>query len=180
MTSKPQTTKHLQKEKRKWINFTYAEKEVYRITNIFKKLKLGIAFKTNNSTLKQFSKLPQPTTSSKFHLSGIYQLTCSNCNMQYIRQTSRQFLTRYKEHLLSFRHNNYESKFAQHIHENKHSFGPIEDIMDILYITNKGTHMNTREKYHIYKTTKEGKQSNDKNTVGENIIFKTILHYNPT
>jgi hypothetical protein len=92
----------------------------------------------------------------------------------------REFRTRYKEPLLSFRQNNYQSKFAQHILENKHSFGPIEDIMDILYITNKGTHMNTIEKYHIYKTTKEGKQINDKKPVDENKIFETILHYNPT
>jgi hypothetical protein len=52
--------------------------------------------------------------------------------------------------------------------------------MDILYITNKGTHMNTIEKYHIYKATKEGKQINNKNTVGKIKIFETVLHHNPT
>jgi heme/copper-type cytochrome/quinol oxidase subunit 2 len=50
--------------------------------------------------------------------------------------------------------------------------------------------MYTIEKYHIYKTTREGKQINDKNTVGENKIFEifytTIPHrwlhitYTPT
>jgi hypothetical protein len=146
-----------QKEKRKCVTFAFRGREVYRMT-VKKKLNQGIAFKTINTTLKNFSIHPQSSTNSKFHLSGIYQLTFPDCRLQYVGQTGRQFHTKYKEHLLSFRHNNYHSKFAQHILENKHSFGPIEVIMEILYITNKRTHMNTIEKYHIYKITK--KQTN--------------------
>jgi hypothetical protein len=52
----------------------------------------------------------------------------------------------------------------------------MKDIMDILYIKNKGTHMNKIEKYHTYKITVEGKQINDKNTLGDSKIFETILH----
>jgi hypothetical protein len=49
--------------------------------------------------------------------------------------------------------------------ENKCSFGPSENIMDILHVINKGPHMNTIERHYIYKITKEGKQINDKHTV---------------
>jgi hypothetical protein len=58
----------------------------------------------------------------------------------------------------------------------------MEDIMDILYVTNKGPHMNTVEKYYIYiyKETKEGRQINDKHIVTENKICETIVWFNPT
>jgi hypothetical protein len=56
--------------------------------------------------------------------------------------------------------------------------------MKILYITNKGPHMNTVEKYYIYiyiyEETKEGRQINDKNTVTENKIYGIIVRFNPT
>ena len=41
----------------------------------------------------------------------------------------------------------------------------MEDIMDIVHITNKGTMMDTLERYYIYKETKSNNQINDKLTV---------------
>jgi len=46
--------------------------------------------------------------------------------------------------------------------ENQHSIGKINDIMEILHITTKGSAMDTMERYHIYKETKNGNQINDK------------------
>jgi hypothetical protein len=55
----------------------------------------------------------------------------------------------------------------------------MEDIRDILYITNKGAHMNAIEKYHIYKITKE-KQINARKPYAETRSLKpyytTIPH----
>jgi hypothetical protein len=39
--------------------------------------------------------------------------------------------------------------FTQHLLVNKHSYGSVEDIMDMLHITRKGS-MNTLERVHIY------------------------------
>lgn len=39
----------------------------------------------------------------------------------------RNFVTRYKAHLHTFRNNNINYEFAQHILENGHAFGTIDD-----------------------------------------------------
>jgi len=70
--------------------------------------------------------------------------------------------------------------------ENKHSIGHTEDIMKVLYITNKGRLMDTIEKFYIYKETKHSNQINDKNTVKPNVIFyiavreETVRVHTPT
>jgi hypothetical protein len=69
--------------------------------------------------------------------------------MKYIGQTGRHFKIRFQEHLRDFKYGNNKSKFAQHLLENKHAFGPTEDIMDIVHITNKGKMMDTLERHYI-------------------------------
>jgi hypothetical protein len=98
--------------------------------------------------------------------------------MKYIGQTGGTFKIRFAEHFRDYKYNSNISKFAQHLLENKHSIGPIDDIMKILYGTNKGKLMDTREKYHIYKETQLNNQINDKNTIKPNIIFDTIVQAN--
>jgi len=61
-----------------------------------------------------------------------------------------------------------------HLLQNHHFIGHIDDIMEILYITNKGRLMDPIEKYFIYKETKNGNQINDKNTVKNNIYDAVI------
>jgi hypothetical protein len=99
--------------------------------------------------------------------------------MKYTGQTGRPFKIRLQEHFRDFKYGNIKSKFAQHLLENKHSFGPMEDIMDIVHITNKGKMMDTLERYYIYKETKSNNQINDKLTVKPNSIFETLIHKAP-
>ena len=47
--------------------------------------------------------------------------------------------------------------------------------MDVVYITNKGIHMNTMDKLYVYKETKLDQQVNGKNTVMQNMLFDVIL-----
>ena len=49
--------------------------------------------------------------------------------------------------------------------------------MDVVYITNKGIHMNTMEKFYICKETKLDTQINDKNRVMQNSLLDVILQY---
>jgi hypothetical protein len=67
---------------------------------------------------------------------GVYHLTWPDCNKKYIGQTRRHFHIRFQEHFPDFKYGNNKSKFA-HILDNKHTIGPMENIMDITYITNK-------------------------------------------
>ena len=62
----------------------------------------------------------------------MYQITC---NMKYREQTSRSFNTHFWEHLWDLKYRYVKSRFAQHLLENRHAIGTMED-MDTLYFTN--------------------------------------------
>jgi hypothetical protein len=98
--------------------------------------------------------------------------------MKYIGQTGRSFRTRFSEHFRDYKHNIHKSKFAQHLLNSGHSIGPIDDIMGIIYTTNKGRLMDTIERFYIHKETHMYNQINDKNTVKPNFIFDTLIHKN--
>jgi hypothetical protein len=49
-----------------------------------------------------------------------------------IGQTGYKFKTRYNEYVKVNRSNKSNSKYAQHVLENKHTYGPIQDRMEIL------------------------------------------------
>jgi len=94
--------------------------------------------------------------------------------MRYIGQTGRSFHTTFKEHFHDLKYNIRKSNFATHLIDNKHSIGPINEIMEILYTTTKGRFMDTIERFHIYKETQSNNQINEKNTVKPNAIFDVI------
>jgi hypothetical protein len=98
--------------------------------------------------------------------------------MKYVGQTGRSFLVRLSEHFRGYKYNKNKSKFGQHLLDNKHSLGPIEDIMKVLYKTNKGKLMDTMERCHIYKETYMNNQISDKNTAKPNVVFETLVHEN--
>jgi phosphopentomutase len=112
-------------------------------------------------------------------MSGLYKLTCPDCNNAYIGQTGRPFAVRFREHFRDFTHSKNKSKFAQHLLDHNHSIGPMDTIMDTLHITTKGRMMNTMEKFHIYIETLKNNQINDKCTVRPNITFDTTAQHNP-
>jgi hypothetical protein len=114
-------------------------------------------------------------------MSGVYKLTCPECNKAYIGQTGRPFALRFREHLRDYTHAHNKSKFAQHLLDHHHSISPMNTIMNTIHITIKGRMLNTLERFHIYKEkeTVMDNQINDKHTVRPNIIFETITRYNP-
>ena len=69
--------------------------------------------------------------------------------MKYSGQTARSFRNRFTEHLRDFKHGNGKYSFAQHLLENGHDIGSIEDIMSTIYITNEGRLMDTGKILHI-------------------------------
>ena len=83
-------------------------------------------------------RLTHAQTHSKFEKSGVYPLKCPDCYMKYIGQTERSFRIRFQEHTRHFKYNNSKSKFALHLIENKHSAGRVDDIMEVLHVTNRG------------------------------------------
>jgi hypothetical protein len=54
----------------------------------------------------------------------------------------------------------------------------MTDIMTIIKIERKGKHLNTLEKYHVYKANKEGPIMNDMHNETQNPIFEILQDTN--
>jgi len=162
-----------QTPRHKWATFTYIGKETLYITNVLKHTGLRIAFRMNNTIdnlFKQRGPIPD-----KFSSSGVYKLTCPDCQKPYVGQTGRQFYTRYKKHRSAFYHNSRTSNFAQHLQDNAHAFGPIDNIMQVVHHHTKGTHLNTIERFRIHIEHTAGNHLNDDHTIFPNRIFDTLI-----
>jgi len=120
----PQNVENTNTDKRPWITFTYHGNYVRKITNMFKKTQIKIAFRTTNTTFQILTRNHNNNPDD----SGINKLTCGTCQRAYIGQTGRWISTRYKEHIRYIKNNNPQSGYALHILNNKHEFGPQETI----------------------------------------------------
>ena len=83
--------------------------------------------------------------------------------------------TRFSEHFRDFKHANHKSRSAHHLLKNNHSIGPIYSIMEVLHTTTKEKLMDTLERFHMYKVTRQNVQINDKNTSKPNAILDTTI-----
>jgi hypothetical protein len=96
------------------------------------------------------------------------------CPKKYIGQTGRTFNIRYKEHIHDIRSNNGNTGYANHILNTGHAYGTMTDTMEIITTGKKGKHLNTLERYYIYKANKEDIQMNDTHRETYNPIFQVI------
>jgi hypothetical protein len=158
----------------KWAKFTYIGKETKFNTKLFKDSPINITFTTRQTIKKLLSYYPQPAH-DKFDNSGVYEMTCPDSHKKYIGQTSRSFQIRFSEHFQDYKYNNHKSKFAHHLLDSGHSIGPIDDIMKVLYTTNKGKLMDTIERFYTHKETHLNNQINNRNTIKPNFIFDTVI-----
>jgi hypothetical protein len=65
--------------------------------------------------------------------------------------------------------------FDYYLLDNNHSIAPIEEIIEVLQTTKKGRHVDTVEKFYMFKETRINNQSNEKNTVEPNARFEALL-----
>ena len=153
--------------------FTYVGKETTYITSTLKHSNIRIAYRTNNTSRNHLTHNNQKP--DKFSHAGVYKLTCPDWKKVYIGQKGCDFITRYNEHRRSFRNNSHTSKSAQHLNEHMHSFGNIDDVMQILHCQNKGLHLNKIERFYIHIEAASNNHLNDDHTITPNRIFDTIL-----
>jgi hypothetical protein len=105
-------------------------------------------------------------------------MKCQDSRSKYIGQTGRTFYTRYKEHIEAIRSNNGNSGYSYHILNTGHAYGTITDTMDIVRTAKKGKHLNTLERYHIYRLSREKLHMNDTYIDTRNAIFETLQELN--
>jgi hypothetical protein len=94
-----QTVPNTRKEKTKWTTFTYFGPETRTITNLFRNTSLKITYKTTDKI--KYHLKPKGIPEDVYNLSGIYQLQCRECPLNYIGQTGRAFKVRYREHIVT-------------------------------------------------------------------------------
>jgi len=121
---------------------------IRKVTNLFKQTGVKIDFRGKN-TLAHLVKTTNTTRTPTINKPGIYQLTCSTCNLAYICQTSRDLKTRFHEHIRYIKNNNPQSVHAQHTLNNRHQFGTIDNIMTLLKPIHSQHLLTTNEQLYI-------------------------------
>jgi hypothetical protein len=80
----------------------------------------------------------------------------------------------FKEHIRDIRSNKGNTGYASHILNTGHTYGTPEDTLQVVSIHNKGPHLNTLEKFHIYKERKTGTILNDNYADFYNPLFELV------
>jgi len=127
---------------------------------------LRVAFKIKNS----IGKIPAARNIRHKNTdkeTGIYQLV-QIARKRYTGQTGRTILYTSKWTFQSSRTFNTNSKFFQHLLENKHIWFCWWNY--VLHVLKKGSHVNTSEKCYIHSETKHGNS-----TVGTNQLIIIVL-----
>jgi hypothetical protein len=63
-----------------------------------------------------------------------------------------------------------------HAATQQHTFGNIQECMQILHTHDKGAHLNNIEKFYIFKEASTHTHLNDDRTIPNSKIFLTILN----
>ncbi|KAL1448510.1 hypothetical protein WDU94_015628, partial [Cyamophila willieti] len=129
------------------------EKTQKKIIKIFKQHNINVTTKSAKSV---FSKVKNNPSNNKDNTknSGVYQISCTECNTSYIGETGRQFNTRFKEHHADFIHERGKSLFAEHFNHTKHTYNPPTDNFKILRNENKYRKRKVLEELEISKAKK--------------------------
>jgi hypothetical protein len=105
-------------------------------------------------------------------------MKCLDCPLKYFGKKGRTFNIRYKEHIQAIRKNSSNSGYSNHILNTGHTYGTITDTMEIVKTGKKGRHLNTLEKYHIYRISEDNLHMNDTYIDIHNPIFETLSELN--
>jgi len=63
----------------------------------------------------------------------------------------------------------------QHFHEQAHSFGTIDNIMQVLHHHQERAHLNKTERFYIHAEYVANNHLNENHSIFPNIIFDTLL-----
>jgi hypothetical protein len=99
-------------------------------------------------------------------------LKIQNCPGRYIDQTGRSFNG---EHVHAIRTKNKKTGYSHHILNTGHSYGSLENSLEILNIQEKGPYPNTTENFYIYRTKQTGYLFNDIHANTYKPIFELLI-----
>lgn len=118
------------------------------LNSIFKEQDLQIAFKSGSSLKSLLGSAKDKIEVDQ--KSGIYEITCKDCNQKYVGQTRRSISTRYKEHIAHFRYNRPEkSSVARHIFDTGH--GMPTDSLRLVKTVHNFRELDSYESIYIHR-----------------------------
>jgi hypothetical protein len=147
-----------------------AAKQEEELQNFFRTREYKYPF-AHRTQYKIYQSLSHKQINSR---SGIYQIKCFDCPLKYIGQTGRTFNIRYKEHIHDIRSSNSNSGYSNHILNTGHTYGIIADTMVAITTGREGKHLNTLERYHIYKISRDNIHMNHTCIDTHNPIFEAL------
>lgn len=110
--------------------------------------------------------------------SGIYSIGCNDCAKEYIGQTRRPILKRFKEHFAHLKYNEKEkSSVAEHMLENSHSFS-LQNLKLIRNV-NSNYELDAFESFYIFKN-KNNLMNSDDGPIKDSIFKKFFNRFNST
>jgi hypothetical protein len=140
-----QRTREAHKQQQKMGNIHLPQSLNKKVTNLFKNTDIRIAFRTSNTIHQQVA---QKTNNQ--NPSGIYEIKCNTCGLNYIGQSCKPITTRHKEHIRYIRNNNPASENAVHILNNRHEFGTTDNTLQLIKQCRKSSKMNHCENMYIH------------------------------
>ncbi|KAJ8958500.1 hypothetical protein NQ318_002294 [Aromia moschata] len=118
----------------KFASLPYEPKFTRGLDKIFKNININLVYNSKN---KLQTLLGNPKDKINHNeKSGIYEISCKDCDQKYIGQTKRSILTRFKEHMAHLKYGRTEkSCVAQHAFDNNHRID-INNLKLIRNVTN--------------------------------------------
>jgi hypothetical protein len=92
-----------------------------------------------------------------------------------VGQTSQNLKQRYQEHIRYIRNNDPQSDFAQHVLNNQHEYGTIEEIMKLLKPTNYASMLIPYKLFFIQSHHQHGQLNSEQNPGELNLLIQLGL-----
>lgn len=154
----------------------YVGKISEKISKILRNNDVHVAFRTTNTVRRAICNGKEKTEVGR--KSGVYRLTCDECNSVYVGQTGRCFETRYKEHISAYRNARPErSHFAEHLLDTGHQLSDGHSY-EVLHTCNKSLRLNVLEQLEIIKHNVDGAILNDQINVSSSPLLRICRQTN--
>ncbi|KAJ8952663.1 hypothetical protein NQ318_020978, partial [Aromia moschata] len=128
------TTFRIDTDNSKFASLPYEPKFTRGLDKIFKNININLVYNSKNK-LQTLLGNPKDKINNN-EKSGIYEISCKDCDQKYIGQTKRSILTRFKEHMAHLKYGRTEkSCVAQHAFDNNHRID-INNLKLIRNVTN--------------------------------------------
>lgn len=159
-------------KKSKWYFINYQRGLSEKINDIIHKSNINTISVNKNNLGKYLANNKEKIEDHK--KSGVYELTCSECDAIYIGQTGRNVGVRVKEHKNSIRDIKRVTGIAEHCIDNCHMINTTS--VKILHVEEKGKRLDLLEQLEIMKAINHNKNiTNDKSVVQPSHILKALI-----